>query len=158
VRSLPEHGLAVTIYGTILVSAVLVAISEGESGAGEMVGAVFVTSFVFALSHAWSETLARSAETRKPVGIAAFRESLRQEWPMVQAAVPAAIALTLAWVGLYSAATGVSVAIAINVTQLFVWGAALRHLAGGGAVRVIASGFLTAFFGVILVLLKVLIH
>jgi hypothetical protein len=155
---LPERHFAASIYGTILVTAVLVSVSEGGLSVGERIAALFTTTSVFALAHAWANALEHSAEAHAPVTAAGFSRTFGAEWPIIEAAVPTGVLLALAWADVYSTAVGVSLAIAVNVTQLFVWGAALRHRAGGGPVHMAASGAGTALFGVGLVVLKILVH
>jgi len=157
-RLLPDDNLAASVYGTVLVSSVIVGLGEATITAGWMMAAVAVTALVFALAHAWATALGRSAEVRAPLGRRIVLDAVRHEWPMAESVAPALIALGLAAFGVYSARTGLWVAIIANTVLLFGWGAALRHHAEGGALQVIAAGLTTATLGVVLVILKVLVH
>ena len=123
-----------------------------------MIAAVVVTAFVFALAHAWAIGLAKSAESGAPFGARAFGAGLRHEWPMVQAAFPASAALALAALGVYSVETGLSVAFWVNVAVLFGWAALLRRSIGGSLAQALLAGLGGAVLGLVLVLLKVLVH
>jgi hypothetical protein len=146
------------VYGTILVSSVIVGLAQTNFTAAMMMVGVAATALVFALAHAWSLALARSAEDRQALTADHLLDGLRHEWPMVEAVGPALAALTLALLDVYSAKTGLWVAIIANTVLLFVWGGILRHRAGGTPFQFIAAGLTTASLGLLLVLLKALLH
>jgi hypothetical protein len=157
-RLLPQDNLAATVYGTVLVSSVIVGLGDAGYTAGWTMAAVAVTTLVFALAHAWSRALAHSADLGHPMGRAAFRHGIRHEWPMVEAVGPALVALGLAVVGVYSVQTGLWVAMGANTAFLFVWGAALRQRAGGTPVQIAVAGIATSTLGLVVVALKALVH
>ena len=74
----------------------------------------------------------------------------RGGWPALLALVPAAL-------GVYSAHAGLWVAIVANTVLLFAWGTILRHRAAGTPAQPVA-GLTTARTGLVLVLLKALLH
>ena len=155
---LPETNLAASVYGTVLVSSVIVGLGKSRLTAGQMMAAVAVTALVFALAHAWSNALARSASDRKALAVDHLWDGIRHEWPMVTAVMPALIALALAALGAYSAKTGLWVALSANTLALFCWGAILRHRAAGTAFEWVMAGATTAMLGLVLVALKALVH
>ena len=114
----------------MLVTSVLVTFA-GTDDVGYVLAGAIVTAIVFALAHAWAHALARSEEERAPIDRRALLHSLRQEWTIVEAAFPATVVLALAALGLYSPATGLWIAVLLNVALMFVWGAGVRRLAGG---------------------------
>jgi hypothetical protein len=142
----------------VLVTAVLVGVSEGGYSIGEMESAVLVTAAVFATAHAWALAMASSAESRQPFRLRSFARWLVEEWAMVRVTMPTVVALGLAWAGAYSTDTGVDVAIAANLTLLFVWGAALDRRAGAPPLHAAWAGTAAAGLGGVLVVLKVLVH
>ena len=154
----PRQNLSASVYGTILVSSVIVGLAGTNLTAGAMMAALAVTAAVFALAHAWSGALARSADDRQALAVGHVLDGIRHEWPMVEAVAPALLALALAGLGVYSEGTGLWIAIVANTFLLFAWGAILRHRAGGGAMELIAAGLTTAMLGLALVALKVLVH
>ena len=123
-----------------------------------MIAALAVTALVFALAHAWSRALARSADDREALAVGHVLDGIRHEWPMVEAVTPAVLALGLAALGVYSENTGLWIAIIANTVLLFAWGAILRHRAAGSPLEFIAAGLTTAMLGLVLVALKALIH
>ena len=125
---------------------------------GAIIAALTVTALVFALAHAWSTALARSADDRQALSAGHLLDGIRHEWPMVEAVVPALLAMGLAALGIYSKSAGLWVAIIANTVLLFVWGAILRHRAGGTPKQFLAAGLTTAMLGLALVALKVFIH
>lgn len=154
---LPRGGLTRSLYGLVLVSSVLAVSYKGKDV--EQIGAgLLVTAAVFALAHAWAQALEAAAVHRVPVDRRAFARSLSHEWPMVTAAVPSAVAVGLAAVGVYSLEVGLWVATGVNVLLLFVWGAGVREIAGGSLAEVLRAGVSTAALGLLLVGLKVLVH
>jgi hypothetical protein len=156
-RLLPGGNLSGSLYGTVLVTSVLAAVGPSER-VGVMIASVLVTTMVFAFAHAWARALAASGERRAPLDMRALLHSIAHEWSIVRAAVPATLVLLLAVVDVYSAETALSVAVFVNVGLLFVWGMALRELAGGTWLQVLGAGLASATLGLVLVLLKVLVH
>jgi cobalamin synthase len=157
-RLLSRRNPAASLYGTVLVTSVLAALEPAVERAREMLVTVGVTSLVFALSHAWAHALARSATTRAPADARGLLRGLRHEWPMAKAAGPALVALLLATLGIYSAKTGLWIAMGVNVVLLFVWGAALRQRAGGTNLQALGAGLASLALGLTLAGLKLLVH
>ena len=154
-RFLPGGDLAGSIYGIILVSALLVTYQDNAHSAGEVIAWLLVTTFVFASAHAWSKTLADSAGVDR---VRRLRGEIRHEWPIVQAAVPSCVIVGLASLDAWGLADGIWAAICLNVGLLFVWGAALRNIEGGTRLQTFLAGLASAGFGLVFVLLKVFVH
>ena len=87
-RLLPRRNLAGSVYGTILVSSVIVGLSQTDLTAGQIMATVAVTGLVFGLAHAWSNALARSASDRQALAVDHVMDGIRHEWPMVSAVLP----------------------------------------------------------------------
>jgi hypothetical protein len=156
-RLIPRGNLAGSLYGIVLVTSVLVTFA-GTDQVGYILAGAIVTAVVFALAHAWAHALARSQAERAPIDRHALLHSLRQEWTIVEAAFPATIVLALAAIGVYSPATGLWIAVLVNVALMFVWGAGVRRLAGGTSLQTVAAGLASASLGLVLVVLKILVH
>ncbi len=156
-RLIPGGNLAGSLYGTVLVTSVLAAFA-GSEAVGYVIAAVLVTTAVFALSHAWANALARSGAARAPLDRHALLGSIGHELPIVQAALPATVVLLLAALDVYSVGSALWIAVLGNVALLFIWGAGLRQLAGGTELQVLGAGLASAFLGLVLVALKVLVH
>lgn len=65
-RILPPGDLAGSVYGTILVSGILITFENNIRSTGEGVPLLLVTTLVFASAHAWSKTLAESGGVARP--------------------------------------------------------------------------------------------
>jgi hypothetical protein len=156
-RLIPGGNLAGSLYGTVLVTSVLVPFAGAED-VGYVIAAVLVTTSVFALAHAWAHALARSGAARAPLDRHALLRAIGHEFPIVQAALPAAVVLLLAALDVYSVGTALWIAVLANVALLFIWGAGLRQLAGGTGLQVLGGGLASASLGLVLVALKVLVH
>ena len=154
-RFLPGGDLAGSIYGIILVSALLVTYSDESHSAGQVILWLLVTTFVFASAHAWSKTLADSAGAARA---RRFMGEVRHEWPIVQAAIPSCVIIALASLDTWELADGIWAAVCLNVVLLFVWGAVLRQVEGGTRRQILLAGLASAGFGLVFVLLKVLVH
>jgi hypothetical protein len=156
-RLIPSGNLAGSLYGMVLVTSVLAAFA-GSEAVGYVIAAVIVTTSVFALAHAWAHALAGSGAARAPLDRHALRRSLGHESSIVEAALPAVVVLLLAALDVYSLETALWIAVLVNVALLFTWGAGLRQLAGGTGLQVLGAGLASASLGLVLVVLKVLLH
>jgi hypothetical protein len=123
-----------------------------------MIAALAVTEVVFTTAHAWSTILTTGAARGGLPSVRDVWSALRYEWPVLQATWPAIVALSLAALGVYSADTGVNVALGLNAVILFLWGLALARLDGVSTPVAVAAGALTCALGLVLVVLKVLVH
>src|SRR5205807_2107238 len=120
---------ASAIYGTILVTAVIVALSEDPSAtASQLMEAVATTSVVFWLAHVYANFIGHRAELPDSGRSEGIRVALVRDLPMIQAAVPPLVALLLGAVGPLSRNHAITVALVVGVIELFVWG----FLAGRG--------------------------
>ena len=77
---------------------------------------------------------------------------------VVEAVLPALIALLLAVLDVYSVRTALWIAIIANGVLLLLWGVLLRRHAGGSALEQAVAGLTTAAFGLVLIALKALVH
>jgi hypothetical protein len=156
-RLIPSGNLAGSLYGLVLVTSVLVALA-GSEGVGYVIAAVLVTSAVFAFAHAWAHALARSGAVRAPLDRHLLLRSLGHESSIVEAALPATVVLVPATLDVYSVDTALWIAVLTNVVLLFTWGAGLRQLAGGAGLQVLRAGLASSSLGLVLVVLKLVVH
>ena len=156
-RLVPDGNLAGSLYGTVLVTSVLVTFGASEP-VGLIIGAVLVTTLVFELAHAWAHALADSGAGRRPLDMHTLGRSIRHELSIVEAALPAVLVLLLAGLNVYSTATALWIAVLVNVGLLFTWGAGLRQLSGGTSLQVLGAGLASTSLGLVLIGLKVLVH
>jgi hypothetical protein len=147
------------IYGQVLVTSLVAALSEAKTiDAGEMFVSVFVTMVVFWLAHVYSEAVARRLTRTDPLTWLDVWTIAKFQWPMLQAAVPAFLALALGWAGAVSTLTAVRLAIGLGVIALLAWGFIIAYLSRLSPLATLGSVALNGTFALSIVALKALIH
>lgn len=147
------------IYGTILVLAVVAALSEDESAsAGTILGGAAATSLVFWIVHVYAQVLDRETEGDRTAFWQLVRESAWQEWPLVQAALLPMLPLLLGALGAFGRSTAVTLSLGLGIADLAAWGysagRAVQHSRVASALM--AAGAVA--LGLVMVLLKNLVH
>lgn len=151
--------VAGTIYGTILVLAIVAGLSEDDTvDAWQLLVSVVATTLVFWIAHAYAEVLSKRLVAGRSLSWRETWSALAAEWAMVRAGVPAAIALALAELGVYSTDAGVDIAIGLGIASLFALGLQLGRREGATRLQTFASAALNASLGLVIVVLKVLVH
>jgi hypothetical protein len=147
------------IYGTILVMAVISGLSHDEGiGSAELIAAVAATTFVFWVAHVYAEILGRRLEGEGQFAWASIRAVMRSEWPIVEAALLPVLALLVGVVGIVETGTAVNIAIGAGVVELFGWGIAAGRKLELSTAGTILAGVVNGALGLVVVLLKVLVH
>ena len=150
-------GAASAIYGTILVTAIIVALSEDKAaGAAELAEATAASALVFWLDHAYAEVLGeRASAGRRP------RRNLTtvlvDEWPIAESAILPVAALLAATAGLISTNAAVRTALGIALVELIVWGYVAGWRSDGSVGRALLVGLFNALLGGVLIALKALV-
>src|SRR3954468_15042339 len=104
--------VAGAIYGQVLASSEVAALSlDKELDSAEILAALAGTMLVFWLAHVYAHTVAERLTGPHVPRRANLRLAMAREWPMLQAAVPAAGALVLGVLGVFSTQTAVTVAL-----------------------------------------------
>jgi hypothetical protein len=80
------------------------------------------------------------------------------ELPMLESALPTAIALALGAIGVLSRETAATVAIAVGVATLFLWGLVVARASGLPWARSLTRATISGGFGLLIVALKVVVH
>jgi hypothetical protein len=148
------------IYGTILVMAVITALSHDDSvTSAQLIAGVLATTFVFWIAHVYAEVLGQRMEGEggRPT-FANLTVAARGEWPLVEAALLPVLCLLVGVIGVVKTDTAVAIAIGVGVIELFGYGIAAGRrlqLSRGGIVVV---GVVNGALGLLIVLLKVLVH
>lgn len=146
------------IYGSIIVTALVVALGDHATSAASVAGSVLATVGVFYLAHVWAAVTSDRIASRSGFARASAIAHARAEWPMLEAATLPVVALLLAEVGVYSTKTGVTVATVIGVLHLAGWGVAVGRRSHEHWFAAIVSGLVNGAFGLAIVGLEVLIH
>jgi hypothetical protein len=158
-RTSDTHAVARTIYGTILITALVAGLSEAKGvDAWQILVSVTATALVFWAAHVYAELLSLRLDLRRRLTRAEKLDSMRDELPMVEAGVPAGVALALAALGFYSTDTGVTLAIGFGVASLFAYGVVLGHREGATRVQTFVGACVNGAFGLVIVALKAFIH
>jgi len=155
----PGANVAGAIYGQVLVTSFVAALSEEESiDSGEMFTGVLVTMLVFWLAHVYADAVAKRLAREDPLTWLEVWTIAKQEWPMLQAAVPALLALALGWAGVLPTLTAVRLAIGLGVVALLAWGFVIARASRLSALATLGSVALNGAFALGIVTLKILIH
>jgi hypothetical protein len=158
-RSSDTHAVARTIYGTILVTALVAGISEGKDiDAWQILVSVTGTSIVFWAAHVYSEVISQRLAAGRSLSWAETGQAMSEELPMLQAGFPAALALGLSALGFYSTETAVTLAIGFGVASLFAYGVVLAHREGAGRMQTFVTACVNGTFGLVIVALKAFVH
>jgi hypothetical protein len=147
------------IYGTILVMAVISGLSHDEDiGSAKLIAAVAATTLVFWIAHVYAEILGRRLEGEGQFAWESIRAVMRGEWPIVEAALLPVLALLVGVVGIVDTDTAVNIAIGAGVVELFAWGIAAGRKLELSTGATIVAGVVNGALGLVIVLLKVLVH
>ena len=147
------------IYGTILVMAVISGLSHDEDiGSAKLIAAVCATTLVFWIAHVYAEILGRRLEGEEQFAWASIRVVMRGEWPIVEAALLPVLALLVGVVGIVDTDTAVNIAIGAGVVELFAWGIAAGRKLELSTGATVLAGVVNGALGLVIVLLKVLVH
>jgi hypothetical protein len=136
----------------------LLAIEPDTEPAEEVAGAVAVTMLAFWLAHVYAHSVATRLRTGEPLSWVHIREQASAEWPIVQASVPAVVALLLAATGAFETDTAITIGLALGMIQLFGWGVYIGRLQGLGPPRAIIVGLIDCSFGLLIVAIETLVH
>ena len=148
------------IYGTILVMAVITALSHDDSvTSAQLIAGVLATTFVFWVAHVYAEVLGTrlAGDGGRPT-LASITVAARGEWPLVESALLPVLCLLIGVVGLVETKTAVAIAIGAGVVELFGYGIAAGRQLKLSLRGTIVVGVVNGALGLLIVLLKVLVH
>jgi hypothetical protein len=157
----PEHANpARAIYGTILVMAVITGLSHDDSvTSAQLIAGVLATTFVFWAAHVYAEVLSNRVEGGSGMPtVASIAMAARGEWPLVEASLLPVISLLLGVVRLVKTDTAVTIAIGVGVVELFAYGILAGRRLELSRAGTIVVGVINGALGLVIVLLKVLVH
>lgn len=152
------HQISGAIYGTILASTVVAAVGNDPEKLDRALLIVLVTSAVFYAAHVYSVAVAARLVAGRQL---TRRESLdiaKAEWPMLQSSFPIAIPLALGAVGVISEDAASTVALLVGIGALFTYGVIIGVREEKGHFHVFLNALIVGSFGVLILLLKVLVH
>jgi outer membrane lipoprotein SlyB len=151
--------VADAVYGTILVIAVVAALSKDDAATpGAILAGALATSLVFWIVHVYAEMLSRrTAGDRRPTW-PVLRGAAVQEWPLVEAALAPLVPLLLGAFGIFERSTSITLSIVIGLIDLAGWGFLAGRQMGESRVRAVLTAAGAVSLGVVMVLLKNLVH
>jgi hypothetical protein len=147
--------LSSAVYGSLLVTTLVAAQARTDASTEFIVATLLISVGVFWLTEVWSEVV--NHRVRGPINRAGLFEIARDESPMLLAAIPPALALATASLGLTTAEQAIDLALVVGVIQLFIWGLVVGRAVdrGWGVALLIAS--VDCALGLLIVVLKVLV-
>jgi hypothetical protein len=138
---------------------VVIASSRDEdAGAGTILSELLTTMLVFWLAHVYARFISSRLDRPGEPLLADLRRSIREEWPVGQAAIVPALALGLGAVGILSRDTAVTLAIGLGVVALAGWGFAIARRARLDLARTLGVAAVNATLGLLLVGMNVAVH
>ena len=150
--------IAGTVYGTVIVLAVLVAGGKAaEQSLWRLVGIVTTSVLVLWMAHVYAHALGASVQVDRRLDAAELREIAGRELAMPLAAVAPAAALVLGATGLLAGRTSFWLAFGVGIATLGVQGlryARVERLGAAGTVVAVATNL---GLGVVLVIFEVLV-
>jgi hypothetical protein len=150
------------IYGSLLAGSVVVGAAAGSSGdyhVGPLQLAVLLvaTGLVFWLAHAYA-ALVGDRIHHVSLSRAEIRRVARHEWPLLQAALPAAAAaLLVGLLGGSDAATAWA-ALAVAIAGQVGWATVATLRAGASGPLVLVTALVNLVLGLLIVILKTALH
>ncbi|MEU1179158.1 hypothetical protein ABZ464_16185 [Streptomyces sp. NPDC005820] len=146
------------VYGSMLAASVVVGAGAlGDFPRLELVGLLLLTGVVFWLAHVHAQMFgARLAQRRQDRG-AVLRQVCREEWPIVEAAVPPAVAVAVSPVLGLDLAGALWLALSVAVAGQVGWSAAAARRAGAGWRLVAVTASVNLLLGLLIIAFKLLI-
>jgi hypothetical protein len=152
------HEIAGAIYGTILATTVVAAISHDPQLLQEAILVVVGTSAVFFAAHVYSLIVAARMVAGRRLTRREVRTIATEEWPMLQSSWPIIVALLPGKLGLISETAAIDLAMAVGIGALFFYGVILGVREGKGRLNVLMNALIVGAFGLLILALKILVH
>lgn len=147
------------IYGQIVVTSTLAVLGHDSSlSAFSILLSLLATMLVLWVAHVYSELLAERVRIGRKLHGHEITAAAAHDWPLVQAVAPAAVTLALAWIGLWSTDTGVTLGVALGVLSLFVWGLVIGRRSAFTWGRTLVVALFSSALGLAIIALELLVH
>jgi hypothetical protein len=150
-----DRELAHAVHGTVVGAAAMAAASLHGS-LGEVVTTVLVTNLVYWAAERYARVL--SVAVHGPHRTARALAALRRGWPMLQAAYTPLVVLVVAEAVTGNLRTGVLAALTVATLLLGGLGHAAARRAGSSHAGAIGWGAVSGGLGVVVILMKLLLH
>lgn len=146
------------VYGTILVISVIAVASEYQGRPLRIMGSVLATQFIFYLAHVYAGQLGVRLELRRAPSPTELRAIAWEEWPLLAAAGPPSLALLIGGLTPLNDDVWVTIALGVGVGTLVLYGIRLGIAEGRSVIGVIMTATINGAFGLLLVMLKIIVH
>ena len=143
------------IYGSLLAASVVAGTGPGQEppNPDELIALLLATGVVFWLSHVYAHLVGERSSGMLP-SARRFRAAARQDWPIVQAAVPPAAAVGVGVLLGMSDAGAAWLALLVAVGSQLGWALYVAGRAGATRGRMVAAGVVNLILGLVIVALK----
>jgi hypothetical protein len=145
------------VYGLILATSVI-AVSYDASDAGRVALAVLVTAVAFWLAHVYAHLLGRGVSEGRGPTRTEVAGALREHWSLVTVVAPLVLVLCLGAVGAIPDRAATVAATAVALVELAAAGGYAAISRGASPPRVVVAAAIALALGLLVVLLKVLVH
>jgi len=152
------HYVARSVYGAILVLAMLLTLQNNPPGPVESVFLITVTVISVLVAEAYSDLLGMEIDLGRPTTLAERRERLEDLGAMVLAGAPPIAVFAVTGLGAYDERDAYRWAVVVTIAQLFVAGFLARRLAGQTLLSSLRSALVVGGTGLAIAVLKQLAH
>ena len=152
------HAIAGAVYGTILATTVVASLGHDPDKLNHSIAIVLFTSAVFWAAHVYSLIVAGRMVARRRLTRREVRKIAANEWPMLQSSLPVVLPLLLGTLGWISRDAASNVAMVVGIGALFVYGVLLGVRERRGALSIVFNALIVGSFGILILLLKVVVH
>jgi hypothetical protein len=154
----PEENPAGTVYGVIVIGALLAAESDIHDGYLDTVASALIASALYWLAHAYAELLGRRLVGEERLTLATLGRALRHDWAIVRGATLPMLVLVIAWAAGAARHTAVTAALwsAIASVVCLELLAGLRSRSSPRELALEVS--VGAAFGIAILALKIVLH
>lgn len=147
------------VYGLILATAVIALSRELDpSDAGRAAVNTLLVALVFWLAHVYAGVLGRAVSDGRSLSGGAISEAMREHWSLVEVAVPLVLVLGLGVIDVVPDRAALTAATALALVELTATGAYAAIEGGAGRLATFVSALTALGLGLLVVLLKVLVH
>jgi hypothetical protein len=157
-RGRSAQSLQEGIYGTVLVISLIAVASEYRATDLEVIGSVAATVVVFWLAHVYAGMVAGRMALGHPVGWAGMKERMAENWPLIEAAFLPLAAVAIGALDIISEDDGVALALGVGILVLAGYGVSVARQERQGFWGIARTAVVNGAFGLVIVVLKVVVH